>query len=88
MKTNVLMASNDILLLIRWAFHFSPTARLANISDDQGLIEMLSHNLDYFRAKPVNILLYHHLAGQWLLPRDNYRRLAKTLSPNYDQDPV
>ena len=25
------------------------------MSDDQGLIELLSHNLDYFRAKPVNI---------------------------------
>jgi hypothetical protein len=38
----------------------------ANVSDDQGLIEMLSQNLDYFRANPVNILLYHHSAGQWL----------------------
>ena len=27
----------------------------ANISDDQGLIEMLSANIEYFRAKPVNI---------------------------------
>lgn len=27
----------------------------ANVSDDQGLIQMLSHHLDYFRAKPVNI---------------------------------
>jgi transposase len=27
----------------------------ANVSDDQGLVEMLSRNLDYFRAKPVNI---------------------------------
>ena len=25
------------------------------MSDDQGLIELLSHNLDYFRTKPVNI---------------------------------
>ena len=25
------------------------------MSDDQGLIQMLSLNLDYFRAKPVNI---------------------------------
>jgi hypothetical protein len=24
----------------------------ANVSDDQGLIEMLSNNIDYFRAKP------------------------------------
>ncbi len=27
----------------------------ANVSDDQGLIELLSYNIDYFRAKPVNI---------------------------------
>ncbi|PLZ07035.1 hypothetical protein CBP27_09210 [Fischerella thermalis WC542] len=27
----------------------------ANVSDDNGLIELLSQNLDYFRAKPVNI---------------------------------
>ncbi|MCC5643672.1 hypothetical protein LC607_12085 [Nostoc sp. CHAB 5824] len=34
----------------------------ANVSDDQGLIELLSNNLDYFRVKPVNILLYYHPA--------------------------
>lgn len=27
----------------------------ANVSDDNGLIELLSQNLDYFRTKPVNI---------------------------------
>ena len=27
----------------------------ASVSDDQGLIELLSKNLDYFRGKPVNI---------------------------------
>ena len=27
----------------------------ANVSDDQGLIELLSHNINYFRTKPVNI---------------------------------
>ena len=27
----------------------------ASVSDDQGLIELLSHHLDYFRSKPVNI---------------------------------
>jgi len=27
----------------------------ANVSDDQGLVELLSHHIDYFRAKPVNI---------------------------------
>ena len=27
----------------------------ANVSDDAGLVEMLIRNLDYFRAKPMNI---------------------------------
>ncbi|WP_228013343.1 ACT domain-containing protein [Nostoc edaphicum] len=27
----------------------------ASVSDDLGLIELLSQNLDYFRAKPMNI---------------------------------
>jgi hypothetical protein len=27
----------------------------ANVSDDQGLIELFSLNLDYFRAKPVHL---------------------------------
>lgn len=27
----------------------------ANVSDDNGLIELLSQNLEYFRAKPMNI---------------------------------
>ena len=27
----------------------------ASVSDDQGLVQLLSRNLNYFRAKPVNI---------------------------------
>lgn len=36
-------------------FPFFTHCTKANVTDDQGLIEMLSHNIDYFRAKPVNI---------------------------------
>ena len=36
-------------------FPFFTHCTKANVSDDQGLIEMLSHNIDYFRLKPVNI---------------------------------
>lgn len=36
-------------------FPFFTHCTKANVSDDQGLIEMLSHNIGYFRAKPVNI---------------------------------
>lgn len=28
---------------------------LANVSDDAGLIEMLTQNIGYFQSKPVNI---------------------------------
>ena len=55
MKTNAPMASNDILASIRWAFRFLPTARKPMSPMTKAKSEMLSQNLDYFRAKPVNI---------------------------------
>lgn len=36
-------------------FPFFTHCTPANVSDDAGLIEMLSINIDYFRSKPVNI---------------------------------
>ena len=36
-------------------FPFFSHCTKANISDDQGLIEMLRANIDYFKRKPVNI---------------------------------
>ena len=36
-------------------FPFFTHCTKANVSDDQGLIEMLSQHLDYFRDKPVNL---------------------------------
>ncbi|MBW4489918.1 MAG: transposase [Trichocoleus desertorum ATA4-8-CV12] len=36
-------------------FPFFTHSTPANVSDDVGLIEMLSLNLDYFKSKPVNI---------------------------------
>lgn len=36
-------------------FPFFTHCTKANVSDDQGLIEMLSANIDYFKRKPVNI---------------------------------
>lgn len=36
-------------------FPFFSLCTPANVSDDAGLIAMLTSNLDYFRAKPVNI---------------------------------
>ena len=34
----------------------------ASVSDNGGLIELLSQNLEYFRAKPVNIPAYYDFA--------------------------
>jgi Transposase DDE domain len=36
-------------------FPFFTHCTRANISDDQGLLEMLRRNIDYFQSKPVNI---------------------------------
>ena len=36
-------------------FPFFTHVTKANLSDDAGLIEMLSKNIDYFKSKPVNI---------------------------------
>lgn len=36
-------------------FPFFTHCTRANVSDDIGLVEMLSDNIDYFRSKPVNI---------------------------------
>jgi len=36
-------------------FPFFTHCTKANLSDDRGLIEMLSKNIGYFQAKPVNI---------------------------------
>jgi len=60
----------------------------ANVSDDQGLIELLSHNLDYFRAKPVNIPKITILLDHGYHPDFHYSRTPETLSTNHDQDSV
>ena len=36
-------------------FPFFTHCTRANVSDDRGLIEMLSNNIGYFKSKPVNI---------------------------------
>jgi transposase len=36
-------------------FPFFTHCTPANVSDDQGLLEMMKLNIDYFKAKPVNI---------------------------------
>jgi hypothetical protein len=36
-------------------FPFFTHCTSANLTDDTGLVEMLTHNIDYFQSKPVNI---------------------------------
>src|ERR671910_2729228 len=36
-------------------FPFDTHCTKANVSDDVGLIEMLTKNMDYFKSKPVNV---------------------------------
>ncbi|WP_334694084.1 hypothetical protein [Nostoc sp.] len=57
----------------------------ASVSDDLGLIELLSQNLDYFRAKPMNIPKITILHGRRLPSREDHSRPANTLSSDYDQ---
>ena len=51
-----------------------------NLSDDAGLIEMLTHNIDYFKSKPVNIPKITIFSGQWISSRQINDRAPKSLS--------
>ena len=54
----VYKATNGIkrhLAIDTLGFPFFTLCTPANVSDDRGLIELLTLNIDYFRSKPVNI---------------------------------
>jgi transposase len=62
--TKLPMASSVIWQWIAWDSRSSFIALLANVSDDQGLIEMLATNINYFKERPddlpkLTILLDH-----------------------------
>ena len=50
------------------------------MTDDQGLIELLSRNLNYFRAKPVNIAKITILLDHGYHP-DTIRKALQTIYP-------
>ncbi|WP_318781279.1 transposase [Amazonocrinis nigriterrae] len=52
----------------------------ASVSDDRGLIELLSQNLNYFRAKPVNIPKITILLDQGYHP-EKIKTALQTLYP-------
>ncbi|MGG6294966.1 hypothetical protein ACQ4M4_11110 [Leptolyngbya sp. AN02str] len=71
------MALKRHLAIDNLGFPFFTHHTKANVSDDQGLIEPLSRNLDYFRVNPINvpkvtILLNHgYFPTSSLLPCSN-----------------
>ncbi len=69
-------------------FPFFSYCSKANVSDDQGLIEMLSDNIDYFKSKPVNIPKITILLDNGYPIRKNNTGVRENLSSNYDQDSV
>ena len=46
---------DNLFFVSSLGFPFFTHCTKANVSDDQGLIEMLSENIGYFKSKPVNI---------------------------------
>ncbi|WP_228054543.1 transposase [Gloeocapsopsis crepidinum] len=61
-------------------FPFFSHCTKANVSDDQGLIEMLSNNIDYFKFKPVNIPKITILVDNGYQPKQLEEQL-KTVYP-------
>lgn len=62
-------------------FPFFTHCTRANVSDDQGLIEMLSNNIAYFKSKPVNIPKITILVDHGYHPE----RIQKALEQVYPQ---
>lgn len=62
-------------------FPFFVHCTKASVSDDVGLIEMLSDNIDYFKSKPVNIPKITILLDNGYHPE----KLEEELKKNYPQ---
>jgi len=54
-STNQPMGLKGMTAIDTLGFPFFTHCTRANVSDDQGLLEMLRRNIDYFQSKPVNI---------------------------------
>ncbi|WP_334886984.1 hypothetical protein [Nostoc sp.] len=60
----------------------------ANVSDDAGLIEMFTLNIDYFKSKQERYPQNHHPARSWISSRIFDSGVRADLSRDYDQNPV
>ena len=69
-------------------FPFFTHCTKASLSDDQGLIEMLTQNIDYFISKPVELPKITILVDHGYQERETNPSLRTDLSPNYDQNPI
>ncbi len=60
----------------------------ANVSDDTGLIEMLTLNIDYFKSKPVNFPKTTILLDHGYQERTSEEGVREGLSPDHDENQV
>ncbi len=65
-------------------FPFFTHCTKASLSDDRGLIEMLSQNIDYFKSKPAELPKTTILLDNGYQERETYSSLGGDLSPNHD----
>lgn len=66
-------------------FPFFSHCTKASVSDERGLIEMLSNNIDYFKFKPVNIPKITILIKMRISPPKTGGRIKNSLSSNHEQ---
>jgi hypothetical protein len=81
------LATNGIkrhLAVDTLGFPFFVHCTKASVSDDMGLIEMLSHNIDYFKSKPVNIPKITILLDNGYQERKNHYGVEKNLSRDFN----
>jgi len=64
------------------------TEKRANVSDDAGLIEMFTLNIDYFKSKQARYSQDHYPARSWVSPRIFDSGVRADLSRDHDQNPV
>ncbi|MEH2451211.1 MAG: transposase [Nostoc sp.] len=69
-------------------FPFFTHCTKANVSDDTGLIEMLTEKIDYFKSKPVNIPKITILLDHGYQERTSEGGVTKGLSPDNDENQV
>ncbi|HYW21916.1 MAG TPA: hypothetical protein VE956_21920 [Nodularia sp. (in: cyanobacteria)] len=69
-------------------FPFFTHCTKASISDDLGLIEMLSINIDYFKSKPIELPKITILIDHGYHPEKQTPSVRADLSSNHEQNPI